>query len=227
MRFRVKCLVIVLPLIWIALPLQTPADVAPVPMARGGAFQQQEGKNNHIQPSPASGSVEGTVIDKSTNLPLAYCNIVFVLSGMGAMTKKDGSFSIHNMPPGHYAVLAGMMGYAVDTLCHVEVECGKTIHLSFELDSDPHRGSDAIIGEKWICEIHGFQLVIVNVHLVSNPIVHDEAYEKARRMLFPHGELEIYDECLSQSLDSKPARRGPACIKARERWLSSGNTEQD
>jgi len=202
------------------------ADIAPDPMARGRALQQQAGEHNRDKPLPALGSIEGTVIDKSTNLALAYCNIVFVASGMGTMTETDGSFSIHNIPPGPYVVKAAFMGYIIDTICRVEVEVGKTTYLSFELESAEPDTTPIIIDDSdrdspLRCEIHGFQLVQAKAHIVGKLIVHDEAYEKVHLAQFPHGEIEIYDECLSQSLDSMLVFRCPACVKVRERWLGN------
>ena len=228
MRFHVRCLIVVLPLILIALPKQMTADIVPDPMARGRALQQQEAEHNLERPAAVYGSIEGTVFDSATNQPIPYCNVCLFGTGMGSLVEIDGSFSILDVPTGNYAVLVAMMRYVADTLCQVEVEDGKTIFLSFELEpAEPDTIPIIIDDSDWLCEIHNVPIVQVRVSIASKPIVHDEAYVKARRMLFPHGEIEIYDECLSQSLDSMLVSRCPECIKTREWWLNNRKEEKD
>ncbi len=183
--------------------------------ARQQADEQTQGEESLL-----TGSIEGSVTDAETGRPLAYANVVLFGSSLGAMTEKDGLYSIPEVPPGKYAVMACMMGYVGDTLCMVEVQGGNPLRLSFELvPAEPDTIPIIIDDSEQLCEIHGVPIDMMWVPIVDEPVEYDEAYERARRLIFPHAGVEIYNPCLSRTLDRMIGFGCPACTEARRIWL--------
>lgn len=63
----------------------------------------------------SSGSIQGRVIDKDTNEPLPFANVVAEMNGAqvgGAQTDFEGRFSIKPLAPGRYELKASFVGYA-------------------------------------------------------------------------------------------------------------------
>lgn len=61
-----------------------------------------------------SGALKGKVIDKVTNEPIPFANVVVLLGGNlvnGGSTNIDGDFTIKPIPPGKYDVKATYVGY--------------------------------------------------------------------------------------------------------------------
>jgi hypothetical protein len=173
----------------------------------------------------AEGSIEGTVVDRDTGLPIAYCNVVIIGTGMGEMTNADGSYRIDGIPPGTYSIRIVIMGYETDERCRVDVRSGEVLDMSFELEPRDYAFNEVVIIDdrsRWACDIHRvayqdyewFKLPVVDTAMVF-----DDAYEKARLQLFPEGDLYILDECLSQSTDSSWAWRCPECLRQAKLWL--------
>lgn len=90
-----------------------------------------------------SGSLEGKVVEKEGGLPLAYCNVVITATGMGRMTREDGSFRIDGIHPGSCTVRAMMIGYETDEICTIEIEDGSNVRISCELEPMRRLGSKA------------------------------------------------------------------------------------
>ena len=66
---------------------------------------------------PAIGTVQGTVTDSTTGNPIEYASISLIDNHngdivTGALSKKDGSFSVREIPLGEYIVLIEFIGYA-------------------------------------------------------------------------------------------------------------------
>jgi outer membrane receptor protein involved in Fe transport len=86
--------------------------------------------------SPGLGSIEGTVVDKFTQLPLFATNVVVEGTGLGGITDRDGRFVVGDVPAGDYRVTVSMMGYEAVALDNVEVRGGFARRLNLELT--PH-----------------------------------------------------------------------------------------
>ncbi|UCH83644.1 MAG: von Willebrand factor type A domain-containing protein [Candidatus Latescibacterota bacterium] len=80
-----------------------------------------------------TGTIKGTIVDDTTDAPLAYANVVVIGTTMGAMTLKDGHFEIANVKPGTYPVKVLMMGYKPVERKNVEVRAGEVVELVFKL----------------------------------------------------------------------------------------------
>ncbi len=80
----------------------------------------------------ALGTVSGYVYDASTNKPLDYVNIFLANTSQGCASNKNGRFSIPNIKPGQYQLVASMMGYAVDVRT-IEVREGEKQEYTFRM----------------------------------------------------------------------------------------------
>jgi len=220
MRFIFRCSGLIISSIVLVCVMAAVVGTAPGTTLIGEAARQRESEHSQNEESPATGSIEGSVIDAATGRPLAYANVGLFGMQIGAMTEENRRYSLLDVPPGRYAVGVWMMGYVADTLCLVEVEGGKSLKLSFELvPSEPDTTPIIIDDSEWLCEIHGVPIILITANIVAEPISHDEEYEKARRMIFPHADAEIYDACLSQTLDSWTVYGCPRCVESRKIWL--------
>jgi hypothetical protein len=174
------------------------------------------------------GSIEGTVVDKDTGLPIAYCNVILVGTKIGAMTKLHGSFRIVGIPPGPYMIKAMIMGYKSASQCRVDVKEGETLNISFELerlsrDEIAELGRSVTVGG-YGCTLHKegefLRAEWIKLPVVDRPIYYGEAYAKVRANLFPKGDFYILDEFLSQSTDSAWTWRCPQCVQQKILWFS-------
>lgn len=65
--------------------------------------------------SYGNSKIIGTVIDKTTNVPLPGANVYLEKTNMGAAADIDGSFAIENVPPGKYVLVVKYLGYESET----------------------------------------------------------------------------------------------------------------
>jgi outer membrane receptor protein involved in Fe transport len=77
------------------------------------------------EPVPAQ-EITGTVIDQSTRKPLEFVNVLLRKAAdssmvAGAVTAKDGTFAIPNIPPGDYFLRFSIMGYLRKTVSAVRI----------------------------------------------------------------------------------------------------------
>ncbi|WP_310378999.1 TonB-dependent receptor domain-containing protein [Flavobacterium sp.] len=97
---------------------------------------------NTTEPAPAkTGIIQGKVIDKKTNEPLSYVNIVVKNENKvvtGGITLENGTFTIKNLELKNYTVEIQFIGYKTTTREILLSESNKTINLntiSLEEDS--------------------------------------------------------------------------------------------
>jgi hypothetical protein len=87
-----------------------------------------------IQPDK-TGSIEGTVVEQSTQQPLPGANIVISGTGLGAATDSNGKFSITNIPIGTYEVEASIIGYQPEIKAEIIVSTNRVIMVNYELNA--------------------------------------------------------------------------------------------
>ncbi|MFM8978060.1 MAG: carboxypeptidase-like regulatory domain-containing protein, partial [Bacteroidota bacterium] len=58
-----------------------------------------------------SGTVRGTVMDKSSGEPILFTNVFLAGTTIGASTDVNGFFTIKNIPPGNYVLMSTYLGY--------------------------------------------------------------------------------------------------------------------
>ena len=87
-----------------------------------------------VSAGESTGSISGTIIDKSTLQPLSGVSIIVTGTKSGTATDISGYFRIGNLPPGNYKVIVSMIGYKSDTSL-VIVNSLKIIELNIALES--------------------------------------------------------------------------------------------
>ncbi|MCI0495918.1 carboxypeptidase-like regulatory domain-containing protein [candidate division KSB1 bacterium] len=63
-----------------------------------------------------SNTISGRITDASTGNPLFNVNVFLANTTRGAATDKDGAYTIKNIPPGAYDLIASMMGYELEII---------------------------------------------------------------------------------------------------------------
>ena len=81
----------------------------------------------------AVGSIKGTIVDRETNKPLDFSNIIILGTTMGAMARNGGQFTINLVPVGTYQVKASFVGYDPMTMSDVRVDANKATLIDFHL----------------------------------------------------------------------------------------------
>ena len=79
------------------------------------------------------GSIEGTVIDRSTHQPLAEVKVIIVETTMSTVTDLGGKFLIKNVPIGTYRVKALMNDYQPEVKTEIVVSTNRVTMVNFEL----------------------------------------------------------------------------------------------
>lgn len=86
------------------------------------------------EPEKQSGSISGTLIDGTTQQPLVGANIVVVEQpAVGAVTDKNGNFSIKQLQVGEYSVRASLLGYKHSILTNVVVSTGRSTKVKMRM----------------------------------------------------------------------------------------------
>ncbi|MBQ5457294.1 MAG: carboxypeptidase-like regulatory domain-containing protein, partial [Bacteroidales bacterium] len=83
-----------------------------------------------------SGTLNGTVIDASTNEPVPFANVSIEENGnvvTGGMTDFDGRFSIKPIKAGKYDVSASYIGYGTVKYSNVQITAGQITFQNFKL----------------------------------------------------------------------------------------------
>lgn len=104
----------------------------------------------------SGGTIKGKMIDKSTNEPLPFANIVVFKGGAqvgGTMTDMDGKYTISALTPGTYEIQASYVGYQPVKMSGIVVNDGK---ITF---------SDIKAGQG--IDLNSFELVDYEVPLIS------------------------------------------------------------
>jgi hypothetical protein len=88
--------------------------------------------------SQSSGTLMGKLIDKETNEPIPFGNIIIETAGRqfgGTTTNFDGEYTIRPIPPGRYDVKATYVGYKPILVQNVVVNADKITFLNIEMES--------------------------------------------------------------------------------------------
>ena len=81
----------------------------------------------------STGKIAGDIKDKKTGEPLIGTNVILEGTNLGASTDINGHFTIINIPPGTYTVIASMVGYAPTKTTGVRVNIDLTTTVDVEL----------------------------------------------------------------------------------------------
>lgn len=80
-----------------------------------------------------TGKITGTVKDAQSGNPLPGVNVLLEGTQIGAATDIDGNFTILNVPPGRYTLLARMIGYTEIRVTDVRIHVDLTTKVPIEL----------------------------------------------------------------------------------------------
>lgn len=75
------------------------------------AVAQTDGPSSSIPAGIPQGTVQGLVTDAETGKPVAGAGVVIPALGIGAVTNREGRYTIEAVPPGDHAVRAGAATY--------------------------------------------------------------------------------------------------------------------
>lgn len=92
----------------------------------------------------ANGKISGKVIDERTGEALPGANVVIKGTSIGAATGPDGSFTINDVPPGQYTVVASFIGYHTES-DEINVVVDEVVNVNFGLNEDVFRGEEVIV----------------------------------------------------------------------------------
>lgn len=80
-----------------------------------------------------TGEITGVVTDQSSNQTLPGVNVVIQGTQQGASSNVDGRFTISNVDPGTYTLVASFVGYEERAIDDVSVAAGETTELNISL----------------------------------------------------------------------------------------------
>jgi len=83
-----------------------------------------------------TGKIAGKVIDSETGEPLIGVNVYLQDKPFGAASDSDGFFTILNLPPGKYEVIASFIGYAEYRIQNVNVNTDRTTRFEIKLQTE-------------------------------------------------------------------------------------------
>ncbi len=86
-----------------------------------------------------TGSLTGTVVDKTTRLPLVGASVVVTGTSIGTATDSAGTFTLSNLTPGSHMVRISSIGYKTLIKNRVVIKPGKTTVLQVELEREYFR----------------------------------------------------------------------------------------
>jgi len=91
------------------------------------------------------GSIEGRVVDRTTQQPLPGANIIVEGTPMGAAADLDGNYFIKNVPMGTYQIKVSMIGYQVEVKTDVAVSTNRVTMVNFELKPKILEGEEVMV----------------------------------------------------------------------------------
>ncbi|MDR9416185.1 MAG: TonB-dependent receptor, partial [Gracilimonas sp.] len=92
-----------------------------------------------------TGTISGTVVDAETGETLIGVNIMVEGTSTGTATDLDGFYSIPNLEPGTYTLVATYVSFQKQTITGVEVEPGEITKLDLTLSPETEDLGDVII----------------------------------------------------------------------------------
>jgi outer membrane receptor for ferrienterochelin and colicin len=94
---------------------------------------------------PASGAIQGKVVDAQTGEPLTGAYVFLGGTQIGGVCDLEGSFVLKNVAPGTYTLSSSMIGYNKISVQKVVVQAGKTIRLDFSLQPEALSTEEVVV----------------------------------------------------------------------------------
>jgi len=92
-------------------------------------------------------SIRGTVVDKSTGVPLLGATVVLLGHEpvLGTITDPQGYFNLRGVPVGRRSIRVDYMGYQSSTADNLDISSGKAFTLGIELEESVIMGEEAVV----------------------------------------------------------------------------------
>lgn len=92
-----------------------------------------------------TGRIDGRVIDMETRHPISGVNIRIIDTKYGAVSDKNGNYSIKNLPIGRYKAAASILGYSAQSIQDIIVVTKRTAVVNFELMTQVYNQEEIVI----------------------------------------------------------------------------------
>lgn len=92
-----------------------------------------------------TGKINGLVLDAETGDPMIGVNVMLAGTSLGAATDIEGYFTILNVPPGKYELLASSIGYKTFRLQDVRVSVDHTTNININMESSVIEGEEVVV----------------------------------------------------------------------------------
>ena len=112
--------------------------------------------------------VRGVVADSTTGERIPFANVLIVDVNKGAGSNLQGFYLIANIPPGHYKIRAGSIGYETRTLT-IDVSGTEPMSVNFRLPSKPVEFSEVMVTD---VAKHELTDIHTSVHVLEQRDIH-------------------------------------------------------
>ena len=100
--------------------------------------------------SAQNGSISGTIVNKLTNQPIPFANIVLDSASNGTTSNIDGKFVFSNLNPGAYNITCSYIGFETSTKYEILVFANKNTNITFELSETYNKLKEVTISANTI-----------------------------------------------------------------------------
>jgi len=112
------------------------------------AQAQADAENGNLR----TGNIKGNVVDKETLAPLMSANVSLVGTERGAISKRDGSFVIKDVPVGTYVVRFSYLGYETVSKTDVVVRSGRDSFTDAAMTISPIKVEGVVVKTGYFAE---------------------------------------------------------------------------
>lgn len=92
-----------------------------------------------------TGKITGLVLDNDTGDPLIGVNVMLAGTSMGAATDLEGYFTILNVAPGIYEVVATSIGYKTSRIKDIRISVDHTTNIDINMESSVIEGEEVVV----------------------------------------------------------------------------------
>lgn len=93
----------------------------------------------------STGKINGLVIDAENEEPMIGVNVMLAGTSLGAASDMEGYFTILNVPPGRYELVATFIGYKTFRLQDVRVSVDYTTNIKINMESSVIEGEEVVV----------------------------------------------------------------------------------
>src|SRR5574341_1420562 len=92
----------------------------------------------------AGGTVTGKITAADTREAMIGANVYLKGTTIGAVSKDDGSYTITNVPPGAYTLVASFVGYRTES-SKINIVSNETVTANFTMKVDVFLGEEVVV----------------------------------------------------------------------------------